>query len=258
MDLDPEYEDLVHTDATALLRPKTGLKDMFIELDPGTDRAPLAKAGWTIPVQNTLPDINPDEIFSALDADTRDYLKLLVNGAGRGPRRAAATTCGGLPPLRAHAPRPRARQRRRSRSATRNLRRLVNSLNALNTELAGKDDELAAARRLLVDGVPRVRLGETRTSRRAVARPARRAAPDDRHAGQGRSASRDVLRPDGRQPAPGGARAQPRQPRGPAASPRRPTPIVRKQIRPFVRDARPLVRDLSAPAQGAGRRRRPT
>ena len=70
MDLDPEYDDLVHTDATALLRPKTGLKDMFIEIDPGSNSAPLAKEGWTLPVQNTLPDINPDEVFSALDADT--------------------------------------------------------------------------------------------------------------------------------------------------------------------------------------------
>src|SRR5215211_8372605 len=28
LDLDPQYKDLVHTNATALLRPKTGLKDM--------------------------------------------------------------------------------------------------------------------------------------------------------------------------------------------------------------------------------------
>ena len=51
MDIDPKYKDLVHTDATALLRPKTGLKDMFIELDPGTDGAPVAKEDWTIPIQ---------------------------------------------------------------------------------------------------------------------------------------------------------------------------------------------------------------
>ena len=31
------------TDATALLRPKTGLKDMFIELDPGSARRPRAR-----------------------------------------------------------------------------------------------------------------------------------------------------------------------------------------------------------------------
>ena len=35
MDIDRKYKDMVHTDATALLRPKTGLKDMFIQLEPG-------------------------------------------------------------------------------------------------------------------------------------------------------------------------------------------------------------------------------
>ena len=48
----PEYKDLVHTDATALLRPKTGLKDMFIQLEPGSGDAPVAKENWTIPVRH--------------------------------------------------------------------------------------------------------------------------------------------------------------------------------------------------------------
>src|SRR5881227_3001312 len=34
MNIDPKYKSLVHQDWTALLRPKTGLKDMFIELQP--------------------------------------------------------------------------------------------------------------------------------------------------------------------------------------------------------------------------------
>jgi len=84
MDIDQQYKRVVHTDATALLRPKTGLKDMFIELDPGTKRAPVASENWTMPVRNTQPDVNLDEIFQALDADSRAYLGLLVNGAGRG------------------------------------------------------------------------------------------------------------------------------------------------------------------------------
>ena len=45
MDLDPEYKDLVHTNASALLRPKTGLKDMFVDLQPGGGDAPLVKEG---------------------------------------------------------------------------------------------------------------------------------------------------------------------------------------------------------------------
>ncbi len=53
MDIVPKYKDMIHTDATALLRPKTGLKDMFIQIDPGTDDAPVAKENWTIPVDST-------------------------------------------------------------------------------------------------------------------------------------------------------------------------------------------------------------
>ena len=34
MDIDQKYKTLIRQDATALLRPRTGLKDMFIEVDP--------------------------------------------------------------------------------------------------------------------------------------------------------------------------------------------------------------------------------
>ena len=53
MVVDREYEGMVRTDATALLRPKTGLKDMFIDLEPGSDDAPPAKAGFTVPITAT-------------------------------------------------------------------------------------------------------------------------------------------------------------------------------------------------------------
>jgi phospholipid/cholesterol/gamma-HCH transport system substrate-binding protein len=84
LDIDPKYKHLLHQDATALLRPKTGLKDMFIEVDPGNDQSPLMQSGASIPIANTAPDINPDEVLAALDRDTRAYLQLLINGAGKG------------------------------------------------------------------------------------------------------------------------------------------------------------------------------
>ncbi len=84
VELDHEYENLIREDATALLRPKTALKDMFIEVSPGTGK--VVPEGGRIAVENTLPDIDPDEIYAALDADTRPYLKLLVSGAGQGLR----------------------------------------------------------------------------------------------------------------------------------------------------------------------------
>ncbi|HLM37102.1 MAG TPA: MlaD family protein, partial [Gaiellaceae bacterium] len=82
--LDPRYKGLVREDATALLRPKTGLKDMFLEIDPGSRSARPLDEMERIPVANTAPDVDPDEVLEALDSDTRAYLQLLVNGAGKG------------------------------------------------------------------------------------------------------------------------------------------------------------------------------
>lgn len=75
----------VYSNATMLLRPKTGLKDMVVELDPGT-RAGGTRLlnGDTLPVSNTNPDVNFDEILAVLDKDTRTYVQLLLNGASVG------------------------------------------------------------------------------------------------------------------------------------------------------------------------------
>jgi phospholipid/cholesterol/gamma-HCH transport system substrate-binding protein len=79
----------VYKNATILLRPKTGLKDMFLELDPGTNYDPNSdddqfQNGGTIPVANTAPDTNVDQVLAALDGDTRAYLRLLLAGGGQG------------------------------------------------------------------------------------------------------------------------------------------------------------------------------
>src|SRR6478609_4032232 len=84
LNLDHDVRGRVHTDASALLRPRTPLKDMFIELDPGSARAPVARTGFTIPRSRTAPDVNLDQINAMLDRDTRDYLSMLVSGAARG------------------------------------------------------------------------------------------------------------------------------------------------------------------------------
>jgi phospholipid/cholesterol/gamma-HCH transport system substrate-binding protein len=73
----------IYRDASMILRPKTGLKDMIVEMDPGTKAAGALPDGGTIPVQNTAPDINLDETLSVLDADTRAYLQILLDGGGK-------------------------------------------------------------------------------------------------------------------------------------------------------------------------------
>jgi phospholipid/cholesterol/gamma-HCH transport system substrate-binding protein len=139
LQLDKQYEGLLRDDATALLRSKTGSKDMFVEVDPG-EGEPL-EDGERITVQNTAPDIDPDEVLDALDADTRDYLKLLVSGAGKGLDGRGTDlreTLRRLGPLhRDAAAVTQAIARRRS-----NMRRLVNRYGKLTEHLGRSDRDI--------------------------------------------------------------------------------------------------------------------
>lgn len=83
MEVDSKYADLIHTNSSFLLRPRTGLQDMTLDLDPGTPKAPLVDDGFTVPSANTLPNVQPDEFLASLDGDTQAYLKLLINGGGQ-------------------------------------------------------------------------------------------------------------------------------------------------------------------------------
>ena len=68
----------IYNDATVLLRPRTPLKDMYLALDPGTPSAGAVPQGGTLSAANTNPDVDVSEILSSLDADTRNYLILLL------------------------------------------------------------------------------------------------------------------------------------------------------------------------------------
>jgi phospholipid/cholesterol/gamma-HCH transport system substrate-binding protein len=82
MEVENKYAPLIHDDASLLLRPKTGLQDMVVEVDPGAPSSPEVKEGSTMPLASTQPQVNPDEILASLDADTQQFLKLLLgNGA---------------------------------------------------------------------------------------------------------------------------------------------------------------------------------
>ena len=245
MDLDREYKDLVHTNATALLRPKTGLKDMFIDLDPGTDDAPVAEEGWTLPVRATQPDVNPDEIFDALDEDTRDYLKLLVNGAGRGLEGRG----GDLREVFARfEPTHRDLARVNSAVATRrkNLRRLINSLRLLNEALARDDDQLAG----LVGSSSEVLSAFASEEQNISA--AVRELPSALETTTGTLGKVErfarVLGPTAQKLRPA-ARALDEANEAVIPFAREIAPVLRRDIRPFVREARPLVRDLGPGAR---------
>jgi phospholipid/cholesterol/gamma-HCH transport system substrate-binding protein len=240
MDIDEEYKDLVHTNASALLRPKTGLKDMFIDLEPGGGDAPVAKEGFTIPIRATQPDVNPDEVLSMLDTDTREYLQLLVNGLGRGLEGRG----GDLRDFFARfEPTHRDLARVNGAVATRrkNLRRLVTSLNVLSRELASRDDDLAN----LVDSSSAV-FGAFAREQANVSSAVRELPGTLQQATDtlGRVETfAELLGPTAQKLRPA-ARAL--DPANEAVRPfaKEAAPLLRKSIRPFVRESRPLVRDL--------------
>jgi phospholipid/cholesterol/gamma-HCH transport system substrate-binding protein len=83
LDIEPRYRELIHSDAEFLLRPKTGLSDMVVEIDPGTE-GPPPEDGATLPVSQGLSNVQMDQIWASLDGDTQDYLVLLLDGVGEG------------------------------------------------------------------------------------------------------------------------------------------------------------------------------
>jgi phospholipid/cholesterol/gamma-HCH transport system substrate-binding protein len=68
----------IYRNATVLLRPRTPLKDMYLSLDPGTKDAGAVPNNGSLSATQTNPDIDVSQILSSLDADTRNYLILLL------------------------------------------------------------------------------------------------------------------------------------------------------------------------------------
>jgi phospholipid/cholesterol/gamma-HCH transport system substrate-binding protein len=142
MTIDKKYSKYVKKDAFMLLRPKTGLNDMIVELTPGSTAAERAPDGFTVPIRNTLPNVNLDQFFAVFDRDTRDYLQLLLSGGGKGLKgqgRPLSAVLRRFEPLNRdiRAITSQVGQRRK------NLARLVHSFQLLATELGKHDKELA-------------------------------------------------------------------------------------------------------------------
>src|SRR5271167_4787494 len=83
MRLTPKYARIYHN-ATLLMRPKTNLQDLTVEIDPGTAASGRLASGSTLPISQTSPNIDFDQFLAALDAETRAYLQELLAGAGEG------------------------------------------------------------------------------------------------------------------------------------------------------------------------------
>jgi phospholipid/cholesterol/gamma-HCH transport system substrate-binding protein len=153
MNIYKQYAPIYHN-ATVLLRPRTPLKDMYLELDPGTSNAGAVPNGGSLSIANTQPDVDLSEILSSLDADTRNYLVLLLSSGAQAfhdpgatqvpPSRAAVANLRGT--LKRFAPLDRETERFATLLATRrrNIRRAIHNLNLVTNAFGGVENQLAS------------------------------------------------------------------------------------------------------------------
>jgi phospholipid/cholesterol/gamma-HCH transport system substrate-binding protein len=242
----------IHRDATVLLRPKTGLKDMFLALDPGTAAAGDLPEHGRVRVANTLPDVNADEILAQLDGDTRDYLRILLNAGGTAFDDQASGTAGRFDQTAEQDLRevfkrfePTARDGERfTRLLIKrrgNIKRVIHNFQQLSTALARRDDQLAS----LVDSANAnfQAFASEEDSLRAALREFPGALSQTETTLRKAGALADELgpalqklRPFARELAPALRKTRPFF--------EETTPIIRDQIRPFARDVQPTVKDL--------------
>lgn len=131
----------VHEGATASLVPNTPLKDMQVDLQPGDPQAPPLPEGARIAIGSSSSPVDSDELLHALDADTREYLRILLADLGLGLSPRGPDLRGMLRSLG-----PTTGQLRRIagllRTRREGLRTLVGDLRTLAGAVASEDDSL--------------------------------------------------------------------------------------------------------------------
>jgi phospholipid/cholesterol/gamma-HCH transport system substrate-binding protein len=249
LDIEPGNEGLIRSDAKAMLRPRTPLKDMYLQILPGTREAEPAKKGFTIPVRNTTTDVQLEQILASLDRRTRDYVVLLATGAGQG-----LEGRGGKLAEVFRRFQPTVRDLERVNSAVgrehRALRRLVTSLGELNGELARNPEDLTelvdtSAATFTAFASEDERLRESLSELPPTLRQATTTLRDVRPLARELGPVARALTP--------AVRALNTANRRLVPFAREAEPTVRREIRPFARAARPLVADLEPAARDLSR-----
>jgi phospholipid/cholesterol/gamma-HCH transport system substrate-binding protein len=246
----------IYRDATVLLRPRTPLKDMYLALDPGTRSAGRIPANGTLPIANTQPDIDVDQILASLDADTRSYLLLLLSGGAQafqdqfspGATTPSADAVAGLRgTFKRFSPLARDTRTFSTLLATRqrDIAHSVHNLQLVATALGGVDNQFASLIRASNTNFAAI------AAQQAGLRGALSRLPPTL---QTTSTTLGVVRGFATQ---SGAALRQLEPFArefaPALDAARPllrdtTPVLRDQLRPFTRAITPLARTLSAGA----------
>ena len=245
-DVDREYLP-IYEDATILMRPLTGLRDMFFSLDPGTRSAAGGEIeeGDSLPLANTAPDVPLDEVLEALDNDNQAYLRAILVGAGQGLEgrgKDLGRILGSLGPINRDLEKLNTAVAERDENLSRlvhnlsiltrsvgtqdeDIKRLVTESNDTLAAIASEDPDVQNATRLLPGA-----LGETRDALAAA-----------KEFGDELGPTFNSLRPF--------ARNLPQLNSSTTRLAETVTPVIRDQLRPFVRSAREPIPDIKAAAR---------
>lgn len=242
MDIERRHAGRIRPDATLLLRPKTPLKDMVVQLDPGTaESGPALKSGAEVSVDATAPDVDFDQIIAMLDTDTRAQLATLLGDAGTAiggaGGRALARALRRFEPLSrrtAEASRLLARRGTQTKRLVTNLGRVTGELGAIDARLAEFISGNAALFRRFAN--QNGALGETIRRLPPTLRASTAALRRAGALSNALSTTLPAVRPATRELA--GALREVR----PFLDETR--PVLEKQLRPFARDAQPVARQL--------------
>ncbi len=245
MKVTPKYARF-YRNATLLLRPKTQLQDITVEVNPGTPSAGKLNSGQTIPLSQTAPNVNFDEFLSGLDAETRAYLQELLAGAGEGLNhngRALSATLKRFEPAARYGDEIQRELTKRQANVSRSIHnfrllmeelgtkdteiaQLVDSSNAVFKVFAKEDANLQSTLHLLPSA-----LHKTGTALEKTAVASNQVGP-----------ALHTLLPFAKSVAPANEATK--------ALSITATPVIKNEIRPFAREILPTVNELGPSTQG--------
>jgi len=237
----------IYENATLLMRPLTGLRDMFFSLDPGSSDAEGGEIeeGDTIPLANTAPDVPLDQVLEALDNDNQAYLRAILIGAGQGldgRGKDLGRVLGSLGPINRDLERLNTKVAERDE----NLSSLVHNLSVLTKSIGTQDQDVMRLVTASNDTLEAIATEDPDIQTAVGLLPG--ALEDTRDALAAAKGFGDELGPTFNSLRPF-ARNLPELNASTTELAETVTPIIRDEIRPFVRAAREPIPDLNRAAK---------
>jgi phospholipid/cholesterol/gamma-HCH transport system substrate-binding protein len=136
-----KYDGPIYDNATVVLRPKSPLNEMYIEMDPGTPAGKALPEYGVLPLQNAKPPVQVDAALSHLDTNTLAAVQSLLSASDVALARAPQDIPAGLTAtdkvVQNLKPVVEALDSRREK-----LARLVTSVSQLSRSVGGDDARL--------------------------------------------------------------------------------------------------------------------